>query len=200
MKHTQIKYTILALSLYLGFGLQSVNAQKIFGKAPSQVKMNIVQQSSNKAVYKFKAGKQEAQLTMIKKGGAIGINIKNQACTLGSGKVSIENGKVSLDAKGLHKGTLGIWIFAGQLIGNDGNQALLIPPPPDKNVSTQCRDKCKGLLGGQQTNFRTPAAYLSTGREDPPVCIPFASASKEKDFENKWAEYFNCYYSCMKDS
>jgi len=194
MKHTQFLHKSLALFLFLGLGYHFAYAQKFFGKAPSQVKVNTVQETPNKAVYTFKAGNQEAKLTLSKKGNLIGIKITNQSCTLGLGKVSVENGALTLDASDLHKGTLGIWVFAAQAISLNGNQAGLTPR---QKAANKCRDYCKGKMISQQPVFLAAMGPVATGREDPPVCVPMQAFAAEP-FEDAWEDYYACFNACMQ--
>lgn len=183
------------ISLILGMllSLQHAQAQKIFGKNPSQVSVTTVMENANKAVYRFRAGGQKAQLTLQKSGAKISIKVENQACTLGTGTVTHGNGGFNLDAKDLHKGTLGIWVFAADRILEEAGQLYL---SPKARAAQKCRDYCDDQFS-QPVVAAMAIAAIGHGREDPPVCVPMMLQA-EPAFENDWEDYNDCYNTCME--
>jgi len=183
----------ISLILCMVLNLQQAHAQKIFGKNPSQVSVTTVMENSNKAVYRFRAGGQKAQLTLQKSGPKIAVTIENQACTLGTGTVTYGNGGFNLDAKDLHKGTLGIWVFAADRIVEEAGQAAL---SPKQRAAQKCKDYCKNKFS-QPVVAAMALIAIGHGREDPPVCVPMMLQA-EPAFETDWEQYNNCYETCME--
>ena len=182
---------IISLILCMVLGLQQAQAQKIFGKNPSQVNVTTVMENANKAIYRFKAGSQEAQLTLQKSGPKVAIKIENQACTLGTGTASSTNGSIKFSAQDLHKGTLGIWVFAADRIVSQSGQAALTPK---QRASQKCRDYCRNKFS-QPVTAAFALAAIGHGREDPPVCVPMAF---QATFIIDMEQYNDCYDACME--
>ncbi|MEL6256445.1 MAG: hypothetical protein AAFR87_30865 [Bacteroidota bacterium] len=184
-------FITISLIFSMVLSLQQVHAQKIFGKSPSQVSVTTVMETSNKAVYRFKAGGQKAQLTLQKSGPKVSIKIENQACTLGLGTATSQNGSIKLNAKDLHKGTLGIWVFAAERIVSQAGQAAL---NPKQRASNKCRDYCHNKFS-QPVTVAFAIAAIGHGREDPPVCVPMSFMAT---FVMDWEQYNSCYDTCME--
>lgn len=186
-------FITIGLILCMVLSVQHLQAQKIFGKSPSQVSITTVMENANKAVYRFKAGTQKAQLSLQKSGAKISIKVENQACTLGTGTVTYGNGGFNLDAKNMHKGTLGIWVFAADRITEKAGQVAL---SPRQKAAQKCKDYCKDKYS-QPVVAALALIAIGHGREDPPVCVPMMLQA-EPAFETDWEKYKNCYDSCMK--